>query len=142
MFVVYVRRELLLLLGYPWCSSSSSNYLLTHWISFLVVALIVGPRFFVYATAKPINAALFSVINLPPRFLQKNRPDLVSIMDSEKSNLPTLHLIIKADAHGSVEAIKKLLSTCPSDQCLLELGLVGVGPLTESEVEHAEALGG
>ncbi|KAA0194491.1 Translation initiation factor IF-2 mitochondrial, partial [Fasciolopsis buskii] len=75
------------------------------------------------------------------RNYEKNRPDLVSIMDSEKSNLPTLHLIIKADAHGSVEAIKKLLSTCPSDQCLLELGLVGVGPLTESEVEHAEALG-
>ncbi|THD20000.1 Translation initiation factor IF-2 mitochondrial [Fasciola hepatica] len=71
----------------------------------------------------------------------KNRPDLISIMDSEKSNLPTLHLLIKADVHGSVEAIEKLLSTCPSDQCVVELGLVGVGPLTESEVEHAEALG-
>ncbi|TPP60489.1 Translation initiation factor IF-2 mitochondrial [Fasciola gigantica] len=72
----------------------------------------------------------------------KNRPDLISIMDSEKSNLPTLHLLIKADVHGSVEAIEKLFSTCPSDQCVVELGLVGVGPLTESEVEHAEALGG
>ncbi|CAH8828879.1 unnamed protein product [Trichobilharzia szidati] len=52
----------------------------------------------------------------------------------------SLPLVIKSDVQGSLEAIKTLLSTCPSDQCRIEYCLTGIGPLTESEVESAAAV--
>ncbi|CAH8439553.1 unnamed protein product [Schistosoma turkestanicum] len=58
----------------------------------------------------------------------------------ENSNEVSVSLIIKSDVQGSLEAIKTLLSTYPSDQCKIEYCVTGVGPLTESEVEAAAAV--
>ncbi|KER20445.1 hypothetical protein T265_11007 [Opisthorchis viverrini] len=74
------------------------------------------------------------------RKLSANRPDFQSVIQATQSGVPVLPLLIKTDVHGSLEAIRTILSTCPSDECVLEFGQSGVGPLTESEVETAEAL--
>ncbi|KAA3676330.1 translation initiation factor IF-2 [Paragonimus westermani] len=75
------------------------------------------------------------------RKLSKNRPDLQSLILPTDEDIPSLPLLIKTDVHGSLEAIQTLLSTCPADECTIEIIQCGVGPLTESEVDHAEALG-
>ncbi|CAL8094789.1 unnamed protein product [Calicophoron daubneyi] len=75
------------------------------------------------------------------RMLTSKRPDLRLLLESDKNESPCLNLVIKADVHGSLEAIQALLSTCPSNLCSIEFGQIGVGPLTESDVENAAALG-
>ncbi|KAF6776999.1 hypothetical protein AHF37_04160 [Paragonimus kellicotti] len=75
------------------------------------------------------------------RKLSKNRPDLQSLILPTDDDMTSLPLLIKTDVHGSMEAIQTLLSTCPIDECSIEIIQCGVGPLTESEVDHAEALG-
>lgn len=72
--------------------------------------------------------------------LKNSRPDLAHLAYPDGKQRITLPLLIKADVQGSLEAIKTLLSTCPSDECTIEIGLSSVGPLTKSEVANAKAL--
>ncbi|CAH8562053.1 unnamed protein product [Dicrocoelium dendriticum] len=74
------------------------------------------------------------------RKLDRSRPDLTHLVCPPNPKLVKLPLLIKADVQGSLEAIKTLLSTCPSDACDIEVGLSSIGPLTESEVMNAKAL--
>ncbi|XP_018648810.1 putative mitochondrial translational initiation factor [Schistosoma mansoni] len=72
--------------------------------------------------------------------LHRQRDSAESNLLKENSNQISLPLVIKSDVQGSLEAIKTLLSTYPSDQCKIEYCITGVGPLTESEVDAAAAV--
>jgi translation initiation factor IF-2 len=51
----------------------------------------------------------------------------------------TLHLILKADAQGTVEAIHKALSQIENEEVSLKLLHAGVGDITESDISLAAA---
>lgn len=55
---------------------------------------------------------------------------------------PTLHLVIKADVDGTLEAILDTLDTYDSEMCKMELVHYGVGAVTENDVELAETFKG
>ncbi|KAL8619869.1 hypothetical protein ACOMHN_025955 [Nucella lapillus] len=55
---------------------------------------------------------------------------------------PQFSLVLKGDVDGSVEAILDTLDSYDSRQCRLDLVHFGVGNVTESDVELAEAFGG
>ncbi|KAI8915893.1 translation initiation factor IF-2 [Gorgonomyces haynaldii] len=59
----------------------------------------------------------------------------------EETGLPTLHVIVKADVHGSVDAIQSVIQGLPSHQVKVNIVHSGVGPVTESDVELAAATG-
>ncbi|VEN34226.1 unnamed protein product [Callosobruchus maculatus] len=52
---------------------------------------------------------------------------------------PTYHVIVKADVDGSLEAILDTLDTYDSPDCKMDLVHYGVGPVTENDLEMAEA---
>lgn len=52
---------------------------------------------------------------------------------------PRLNIILKADVHGSVEAILDVFDTYDSsDKCRLSIVHYGVGPITDSDIELAK----
>lgn len=53
-----------------------------------------------------------------------------------------LKVVIKADAKGSLEAIKKSLSEIASKEVILAIISEGIGPIAESDVTLAKAVGG
>ncbi len=55
------------------------------------------------------------------------------------AKLDKLNLIIKADVHGSLEAIQQILSEINSNQVAIEYIGTGVGNITESDVRFAAA---
>lgn len=60
-------------------------------------------------------------------------------MESEDST-PKLNIIIKADVHGSMEALLDVLDTYDcSDKCKLNVVHYGVGPVNDGDIELAEA---
>ena len=63
---------------------------------------------------------------------------LQSKQEGEKSFLP---LVIKADVHGSVEAISGALEKLGTDEVAVQVLLDGVGGITESDVILAQASG-
>ncbi len=56
-------------------------------------------------------------------------------VEEEKSK--KLNLIIKADVHGSLEAIEQILSTIKSEEVAIDYIETGVGNITESDVKIA-----
>ncbi len=56
-----------------------------------------------------------------------------------EADTPTLNLIIKADAQGSVETLKAQLSEFPQDKVELRILHAGVGAVTEADVALAQA---
>ncbi len=59
----------------------------------------------------------------------------------EEKDLPKLNIILKADAEGSLEAIKQILETIPRDEALLNILSEKVGNITETDVQLAMASG-
>ncbi|VDP42933.1 unnamed protein product [Soboliphyme baturini] len=53
-------------------------------------------------------------------------------------NGPRLAIIVKADVDGSLEAILDVFSTYTSEKCWFDLVEVGVGPVTENDIDMAE----
>lgn len=49
-----------------------------------------------------------------------------------------LHIILKSDVDGTLEAIVDVLSTYNSEKCKLDIVSVGIGAVTETDVELAE----
>lgn len=50
-------------------------------------------------------------------------------------------LVVKADVHGSLEALEQIFGTIPSDEIALDIVSQGVGAITESDVKMAESTG-
>ncbi len=57
----------------------------------------------------------------------------------QAGNLKTLNLIIKADVHGSIEAIKQSLSKLKSDEVKINIQHANIGTITESDIMLATA---
>lgn len=57
--------------------------------------------------------------------------------------IPTINIIVKGDVAGSVEAILDVFNTYGSDdKCRLSIVHYGVGPVTETDLQIADAFGG
>jgi translation initiation factor IF-2 len=50
-------------------------------------------------------------------------------------------LVVKADVHGSLEALEQIFGTIPADEITLDIVSQGVGAITESDVKMAESAG-
>jgi translation initiation factor IF-2 len=62
---------------------------------------------------------------------------VVSATESEDTKI--IHLILKADTQGSLEAIEQILDTYSSDEVRADIIDSGVGSVTESDVRTAES---
>ena len=60
----------------------------------------------------------------------------------EENGPTTIPIILKADVHGSVEAIKESLSGVSNDSVTVDIIHTGVGPVTGSDVDLAVPFGG
>lgn len=65
-----------------------------------------------------------------------NSQDLIRNIDA--ALMKKFSLIIKADAKGTLEAIKQILKTIPSDEVSLDILYDGVGPITETDIQAAQ----
>ncbi|MEA3273185.1 MAG: translation initiation factor IF-2 [Patescibacteria group bacterium] len=72
--------------------------------------------------------------------LLNTKVDVKRINESMKTeDLPKLNIILKADAGGSLEAIKQVLETIPQDEVLLNILSEKVGNITETDIQLATA---
>jgi translation initiation factor IF-2 len=84
--------------------------------------------------------AISDILKLKNIFSQSlSLKDLVGQIKT--GNLKSLKLIIKADAQGSLEAIKQSLTKLPSEKVTLKIVHSGIGNVTESDVMMAAASG-
>jgi len=58
---------------------------------------------------------------------------------SESAGRKVLNVILRADVQGSVEALKAALQKIESDKIVVDVIFIGVGDITESDVQLAEA---
>lgn len=59
---------------------------------------------------------------------------------NEDDTLPTINIVVKADVHGSVEAILDVLDTYDSnDICRMNIVHYGVGPVNDGDIDIAKA---
>lgn len=62
--------------------------------------------------------------------------DLIKNIDT--ALMKKFSIIIKSDVQGTLEAIKQILNTIPSDEILLDILYAGVGPITETDIQAAQ----
>jgi translation initiation factor IF-2 len=66
--------------------------------------------------------------------------DIVALLQRrDQEEIPVLRLIIRADTHGSVDALQQALMDLPSEQVKLHILQASVGGITEGDVLLAEA---
>ncbi len=65
-----------------------------------------------------------------------NSQDLIRNIDA--ALMKKFSIIIKADTKGTLEAIKQILKTIPSDEVSLDILYAGVGPITETDIQAAQ----
>lgn len=65
----------------------------------------------------------------------------LATVDEDQEALQRMNLIVKADASGSLEAIKGALRALPQDSVALRFLLSSTGPITPSDVELARSSG-
>lgn len=64
-------------------------------------------------------------------------------VEKPDDEIPTVNIIVKGDVAGSVEAILDVFNTYGSDdKCRLSIVHYGVGPITETDLQIADAFGG
>lgn len=66
------------------------------------------------------------------------KKNLQTIDDESKKKLA---IVVKADVHGSIEALEQIFSTIQSDEVALDIVSQGIGNITESDVKIAESAG-
>lgn len=60
------------------------------------------------------------------------------VQSSQEENMKKFPIVIKADVHGSLEAIDQIFSTIQSNEIAIDVVSSGVGAVTESDVKMAE----
>jgi len=91
----------------------------------------VGEEFRVFSTQEEARAFLVpSAASLP-------QPSQTRPQQETFSELPTLDIIVKADAAGSLEALEQALSAIPQEQVALRFVDTGVGEIAEKDVKTA-----
>lgn len=64
-------------------------------------------------------------------------------VEKTDDEMPKLNVVVKGDVAGSVEAILDVFNTYGSDdKCQLSVVHYGVGPITETDLEMADAFDG
>ncbi|QQS21072.1 MAG: translation initiation factor IF-2 [Candidatus Moraniibacteriota bacterium] len=67
-----------------------------------------------------------------------NKKEMQTVRDEHIKKFP---LIVKADVHGSLEAIEQIFGTIQSEEIALDIVSRGIGAITESDVKMAESSG-
>lgn len=73
------------------------------------------------------------------RLMQRKRRVSESLLEEAVSAKKTLHLIIRADVQGSLEALRASLEKIVSDKAKVNIIFSGIGAITESDIELAVA---
>lgn len=71
--------------------------------------------------------------------LQRSQPSLESLLQRSEEGKKVLHLILKADVVGSLEAIGAAIARLSNEEVSIEILHTGVGAITQSDVLLAEA---
>jgi translation initiation factor IF-2 len=88
----------------------------------------VGAAFTTVATKKEAEAACLAAAPAPQKTVPIARP-----------KLPVVPILIKADALGTIDAIKHELDKFESDRIIVRIIDTGVGPITVSDVQNVSA---
>lgn len=71
---------------------------------------------------------------------EKKSQDWQQMQRVEEDTTPTLNIVLKADVHGSMEAILDVLNTYDcNDMCRMNIVDSGVGPVSNGDIETAQA---
>lgn len=102
-----------------------------------------GDMFYVAANEKQARQVAESVIAKGRVDMIKETPQKVSLDDLfsqiQSGNVKELNIVIKADVHGSVEAVRSSLEKLSNDEVRIRTIHGGVGAITESDVMLASA---
>ena len=102
-----------------------------------------GDSFYVAANDKQARQVAESVIAKNRMEMIKNTPNKVSLDDLftqiQSGNVKELNIVVKADVHGSVEAVKQSLERLSNEEVRVRTIHGGVGAITESDVMLASA---
>lgn len=67
-----------------------------------------------------------------------NQCCLIYFLYLDNCGIPTLHIVLKADVDGTLEAIVDVLATYHSENCKLDIVNFGVGAVSQNDIELAE----
>lgn len=102
-----------------------------------------GDMFYVAANEKQARQVAESVIAKDRIDMIKDTPQKVSLDDLfsqiQSGNVKELNIVIKADVHGSVEAVRASLEKLSNEEVRIRTIHGGVGAITESDVMLASA---
>lgn len=102
-----------------------------------------GDSFYVAANEKQARQVAESIIAKNRMEMIKNTPQKVSLDDLftqiQSGNVKELNIVVKADVHGSVEAVKQSLERLSNEEVRVRIIHGGVGAITESDVMLASA---
>jgi len=102
-----------------------------------------GDMFYVASSDKHARQLAETVVARGRENLIKSTPNKVSLDDLflqiQAGNVKDLNVVVKADVHGSVEALKASLEKLSNDQVRVRTIHGGVGAITESDVMLASA---
>lgn len=102
-----------------------------------------GDRFYVMGTSQKAKAvAEDTAVRLREQSLiRAAKPTSLetALACAQEGELPELNVILRADVQGSVDVLKKELTSFPSDQVRLTVLHAGVGVVTESDIALARA---
>ena len=102
-----------------------------------------GDSFYIAENDKQARQVAQSVIAKNRINMIKNTPQKVSLDDLftqiQSGNVKELNIVVKADVHGSVEAVKQSLERLSNNEVRVRIIHGGVGSITESDVMLASA---
>ncbi|MBO8435146.1 MAG: translation initiation factor IF-2 [Tyzzerella sp.] len=102
-----------------------------------------GDGFYVAESDKQARQVAESIIAKNRMDMIKSTPQKVSLDDLftqiQSGNVKELNIVVKADVHGSVEAVKQSLERLSNDEVRVRIIHGGVGAITESDVMLASA---
>ena len=102
-----------------------------------------GDGFYVAESDKQARQVAESIIAKNRMDMIKSTPQKVSLDDLftqiQAGNVKELNIVVKADVHGSVEAVKQSLERLSNDEVRVRIIHGGVGAITESDVMLASA---
>ena len=102
-----------------------------------------GDSFYVASSEKQARQLAESVVAKSRKDMLKDTPQKVSLDDLfnqiQSGSVKELKIVVKADVHGSVEAVKQSLEKLSNEEVRIRIIHGGVGAITESDVMLASA---